>query len=270
MKIIVITGASDGIGAEMARQLAKAHNTQVALVLGARDEARLKQVASQCAAFGAQTLVLPTDVSLQPACRALIAAAVTKFGQIDALINNAGMSAQALFGDVKADDLAWYEQLMRVNLWGSVWCTHAALPYLKQSRGSIVAVSSLAGLIGVPGRTAYSATKFAMAGFFEALRAELKTAGVSVTTAYPGVVATQTRHRGFNAAGQAAGSSGLKEDDAMSVEECARLILRGMDKRQREVVMTTKGKLGRWLKLIVPARIEAMALAALKDEVKPT
>ena len=254
----------------MARQLASRHGAQLALVLAARDEARLKQVAGQCAAFGAQTLVLPTDVALEPACRALIAATITRFGQIDALINNAGMSAQALFSDVKAEDLAWYEQLMRVNLWGSVWCTHAALPYLKQSRGCIVAVSSLAGLFGVPGRTAYSATKFAMTGFFEALRAELKTAGVSVTTAYPGVVATQIRHHGLNAAGQAAGSSGLKEDKAMSVEECARLILQGMDTRQRDVVMSAKGKLGRWLKLIAPGRVEAMALAALKDEVKPS
>lgn len=90
-------------------------------------------------------------MSLEPACRALIASAAQHFGRVDALINNAGMSAQALFEDVKADDLAWYEQLMRINLWGSVWCTHAALPWLKQSRGSIVAVSSLAGLIGVPG-----------------------------------------------------------------------------------------------------------------------
>ena len=270
MKIIVITGASDGIGAEMARQLAMRHGAQVALVLAARDEARLALVASQCAAFGAQTLELPTDVSLEPACRALITATVQRFGQIDAVINNAGMSAQALFDEVKADDLKWYEQLMRVNLWGSVWCTHAALPYLKQSRGSIVAVSSLAGLFGVPGRTAYSASKFAMTGFFEALRAELKTAGVSVTIAYPGVVATQIRHHGLNAAGQTAGSSGLKEDNAMSVEECAGLILQGMDQRQREVVMTAKGKLGRWLKLIAPARVEAMALAALKDEVKPS
>jgi short-subunit dehydrogenase len=270
MKIIVITGASDGIGAEMARQLASRHGAQAGLVLVARDKAKLAHVASQCSAWGARTLVVPTDVSLEAACRAMIATAVATFGQIDALINNAGMSAQALFGDVKADDLGWYEQLMRVNLWGSVWCTHAALPYLKQTRGNIVAVSSLAGLFGVPGRTAYSASKFAMTGFFEALRAELKTAGVSVTTAYPGVVATQIRHHGLNAAGKAAGSSGLKEDNAMSVEECARLILQGMDQRQRDVVMTAKGKLGRWLKLIAPARVEAMALAALKDEVKPS
>lgn len=253
----------------MARQLAQTHGAGVALVLAARNEALLTQVALQCAAHGAQTLVVKTDVSQQADCRQLVASTVQDFGRIDALINNAGMSAHALFEQVKAQDLGWYEDLMRVNLWGSVWCTHAALPYLKQSRGSIVAVSSLAGLIGVPGRTAYSATKFAMTGFFEALRAELKGAGVSVTTAYPGVVATQIRHRGYNAAGQAAGASSLKEDDAMSVEECARLILQGIERREREVVMSAKGRLGRWLKLIAPGRVEAMALAALKDEVKP-
>jgi short-subunit dehydrogenase len=158
---------------------------------------------------------------------------------------------------------------MRVNLWGAVWCTHAALPYLKQSKGRIVAVGSLAGLMGVPGRTAYSATKFAMTGFFEALRAELKGAGVSVTTAYPGVVSTQIRYRGYNAKGQPAGSSGLKEDDAMSVEECARLIVDGMDRRRREVVMTAKGKLGRFMKLLAPGLVENMALAALKQDVRP-
>lgn len=269
MKTIVITGASDGIGAEMARQLAQTLGAGVALVLAARNEDLLNQVASQCTALGAQVLVVKTDVSVEAQCRHLISAAVSRFGGMDALINNAGMSAQALFADVKADDLAWYEQLMRINLWGSIWCTHAALPHLKQSRGSVVAVSSLAGLIGVPGRTAYSATKFAMSGFFEALRAELKPAGVSVTTVYPGVVATQIRQRGFNAAGTALGMSGLKEDNAMDVPTCARLILQGMDRRDREVVMTAKGKLGRWLKLMAPGLVESMALAALKDEVKP-
>jgi short-subunit dehydrogenase len=150
-----------------------------------------------------------------------------------------------------------------------VWCTHAALPHLKQSRGSIVAVSSLAGLVGVPGRTAYSATKFAMTGFFEALRTELKPAGVSVTLAYPGVVATQIRVRGYNARGEPAGKSGLKEDGAMTVEECARLIVDGLNRRAREVVMTPKGKIGRFMKLLAPGAVENIALAALKDEVRP-
>ena len=269
MKIIVITGASDGIGAEMARQLAARHRTGAALVLAARNASALEAVAQQCRSAGAQALVVPTDVAEDAQCRALSDATVGQFGRIDALINNAGVSAQALLEDVKTEDLGWYEQLMRVNHWGAVWCTHAALPHLKAARGQIVAVSSLAGLVGVPGRTAYSATKFAMTGFFEALRAELKGAGVSVTTAYPGVVATQIRYRGYNAAGVAAGSSGLKEDDAMSVAECARLILEGMDRREREVVMTAKGKLGRLLKIIAPGLVEKMALAALKDEVKP-
>lgn len=267
MKTIVITGASDGIGAELARQLAQRHGAGAALVLAARNEDLLQQVAAQCRLLGSPVLVAPTDVGEQAQCRALVERSVAEFGRLDALINNAGVSAQALFEEV--EDLGWYEQLMRVNLWGSVWCTHAALPHLKASRGQIVAVSSLAGLVGVPGRTAYSASKFAMTGFFEALRAELKGAGVGVTTAYPGVVATQIRYRGYQANGQPAGKSGLKEDDAMPVEVCARLILDGMARRQREVVMTTKGKLGRYLKLLAPGAVEDMALAALKDEVKP-
>jgi short-subunit dehydrogenase len=269
MKIFVITGASDGIGAEIARQLARMHGAQAGLVLAGRSEVKLDEVAAQCMALGAQTVRVAMDVSVEAKCRALIDTAVSRFGRIDGLVNNAGISAQALFSDVTAQDLHWYEHLMKVNLWGSVWCTHAALPHLKASRGQIVAVSSLAGLVGVPGRTAYSATKFAMTGFFEALRAELKGAGVSVTTAYPGVVATQIRYRGFNAQGIAAGSSGLKEDGAMTVEECARLIIGGMNARQREVVMTFKGKVGRFIKLIAPGVIDKLAMDALKDEVRP-
>lgn len=269
MNVHVITGASDGIGAEMARQLAASQGKEAALVLAARSEDKLNAVAAQCEALHAQTLVVPMDVSDEAQCRSLIDTAVGRFGGIDSLINNAGVSAQALFSDIQAADLHWYVDLMKINFWGSVWCTHAALPQLKLSRGRIVAVSSLAGLVGVPGRTAYSATKFAMAGFFEALRVELKRSGVSVTTAFPGVVATKIRYHGLNAQGVAAGSSGLKEDDAMSVHECARLILQGMQQRRREVVMTAKGKLGRFVKLIAPGRVEEMALAALKDEAKP-
>ncbi|MDR3066448.1 MAG: SDR family oxidoreductase [Comamonas sp.] len=269
MARIIITGASDGIGAEMARQLAQTQKGQLQLTLAARNAGNLQAVAEQCRALGAQVLAVPTDVNEEAQCRALIDAAVRQFGGLDVLINNAGVSAHALFEQVSAQDLGWYEKVMRINLWGSVWCTHAALPHLKASRGAIVAVSSLAGLIGVPGRTAYSASKFAMAGFFEALRIELKPAGVSVTTAYPGVVDTRIRHHGYNARGETAGVSGLKEDGAMTVAECARLILDGLKHRQREVVMTGKGKLGRFIKLIAPGMVEDMALSALKDDVKP-
>ena len=267
MEVIVITGASDGIGAELARQLARQRGQALALVLAARNESALQQVAADCSAAGASVLVVPTDVAQQAQCRHLVDAAVQRFGRIDALVNNAGRSAHALFEEVA--DLGWYEDLMKVNLWGAIWCNHAALPYLKAAQGRIVAVSSLAGLVGVPGRTAYGATKFAMAGFFEALRAELKPHGVSVTTAYPGVVDTRIRYRGYNAAGGELGKSSLREEAAMPVGECAALIIDGMARRKREVVMTAKGKLGRWLKLLAPGLIEKMALNALKDDVKP-
>lgn len=266
-RVIVVTGGSDGIGAEIARQLAARHGAGVALVLAARNQGPLDLVAGQCRALGADTLTVAFDAGRQDDCRRVVADTIARFGRIDVLVNNAGRSAHALFEEV--DDLAWYEELMRVNLWGSVWCTQAALPHLKASRGAIVAVSSLAGLVGVPGRTAYCATKFAMSGFFEALRAELKDHGVSVTTAYPGVVATRIRYRGFNAKGEEAGASALKEEKAMPVQECARLILGGLARREREVVMTTQGKLGRWLKLIAPGVVEKMALAAVKDDLRP-
>jgi short-subunit dehydrogenase len=140
---------------------------------------------------------------------------------------------------------------------------------LKASHGRIVAVSSLAGLVGVPGRTAYCASKFAMTGFFEALRSELKDSGVSVTVAYPGVVSTDIRTHGWNEHGEIAGVSGLHEDNAMSTQECARLIIYTMVRRRREVVMTAKGKMGRWLKLWVPSLVDRMAMAAVKADFRP-
>jgi short-subunit dehydrogenase len=267
MQVVVITGASDGIGAEMARQWAARDRSGVALVLAARDTAKLAAVAEACRAHGAQALVQRCDVTRQDDCRALIDATLHAFGRLDTLVNNAGMSAHALFEQV--DDLGWYEDLMRVNLWGAVWCTRAALAPLRASRGRIVAVSSQAGLVGVPGRTAYCATKFALTGFFEALRTEVAGAGVSVTIAYPGVVATQTRYRGYDAQGRPAGRSGLDESGAMSVERCARVILDGTGARKRDIVTDTRGRFGRWLKLLAPAAVDRMALQALHRDMRP-
>ncbi len=268
LHVTLITGASEGIGAELARQLARpigeSRGKQVALVLAARNQAKLQAVAQECEALGATVLVCPTDVGIEAQCRALIDMALARFGRIDALVNNAGMSAHAELSDVSNMD--WYEDLMRINLWGSAWCTHAALPHIKASKGLIVAVSSLAGLVGVPGRTAYSATKFAMNGFFESLRVELLPHGVGVTIAYPGVVATEIRRHGYNAEGQAAGKSGLDETGAMPIETCARLIVKGMARRQRDIVMSLKGKLSRWMKLLAPSLVDRMALAALQKD----
>ncbi len=260
-KVVVITGASDGIGAELARQLSV---DKPKLVLAARRRDALEAVARQCEAVGATTFCVVSDVSIEADCRTLIAATVEKFERIDALVNNAGVSMHAKFDEIK--DTSVYENLMRINLMGSIWPTHAALPHLKSSKGLIVAVASLAGLVGVPGRTTYCATKFAQTGFFEALRVELQPEGVDVCIVYPGVVATEIRRNGWNAKGETAGSSGLSETGAMSVEECAGLIVSAMRSRKREEVMSAKGKLGRWMKLIAPAKVDAMARAALTKE----
>lgn len=260
-RVVVLTGASDGIGAELARQWAAREKSGLALVLAARGVDKLEAVAAQCRRHGTQVHVQRCDVGLQADCIALADAAAGAFGRIDVLVANAGMSAHARLDAVA--DLAWTEALMRINHWGSVWCTHATLPHLKASRGRIVAVASLAGLVGVPERTAYCSTKFAMVGFFEALRVELLADGVGVTIAYPGVVATEIRRRGFDAQGQPAGRSGLDEAGAMPVEECARLILDGALAGRRDIVMSAKGKLGRWLKLLAPGLVDRLALAAL-------
>ncbi len=262
MRIWLITGASDGIGAELARQVAARHGPQVGVVLAARQLEGLESVASHCRASGAAAWVVPTDVSVQSQCEALVDQTLAKAGRLDVLVNNAGVSGHAQLGDVV--DMAWYEEMMRINFWGSAWVTHRALPHVKASRGQICAVSSLAGLVGVPGRTAYCASKWAQTGFFEALRVELRSAGVDVTVAYPGVVDTRIRYRGYDASGRPAGKSGLDERGAMPVDECAQLILEGIQRRRRDVVMTSKGKLGRWLKLLAPDVVDRLAEAALK------
>ena len=260
-KTIVITGASDGIGAELARQLAP---SKTRLLLAARRVDALQAVAADCDERGAETLVVATDVGIEADCCRLVDAAVARFGSIDVFVNNAGVSGHALFEDVT--DFRWYEDMMRINFFGALWCTRHALPHLKTSRGLLVGVSSLAGQIGVPGRTAYSPSKFAMAGFFEALRTELIDSGVDITMVYPGVVATEIRRHGYGADGRAAGVSGLDEAGAMPVDLCASQIADAMAERRRELVMTAKGKLGLWLRLIAPALVDRMARAALAKE----
>jgi len=260
-KAILITGGSDGIGAELARQLAA---PGVSLALAARTVERLQVVAKQCERKGARAIAVRCDVSVEADCGRFVETAARELGRVDVLVNNAGVSGHAFFEEVK--DFSWYEAMMRVNYFGSLWCTRFALPHLKSSRGLLVGVCSLAGKHGIPGRTAYSPSKFAQAAFFEALRIELRETGVDVTVVYPGVVSTDIRVHGYGPDGAAAGRSGLDERGAMPVEECARLIVGAMTRRQRELIMTAKGKLGQWMKLIAPRLVDRLALAALKKD----
>jgi len=261
-KVVLITGASDGIGAELALLLA-AQGARLALAARRLDllealAARIRQHFPQ-----AEAQAWRVDVADEAACTQLVADVTARFGGLDALVNNAGVSAHGYFEQVT--DYSYYERVMRVNYFGAMWLTRAALPHLRAQRGLMVAVSSLAGKIGVPGRTAYSASKFALAGFCEALRAELQGSGVDVCVVFPGVVATDTRVNGFGPDGRALGESRLREDDAMSAAECAQQMLAAMTARKRELVMTTKGRLGQWLKLLAPAMVDRLALKALKQ-----
>ena len=156
--------------------------------------------------------------------------------------------------------------MMRVNYMGSLYCTRYAIPHLKKSRGQIVAISSLAGKVGIPGRTAYSPSKAAQAMFFEALRLELRETGVDITIVYPGVVATELRLHGYGPDGKPAGKSGLKEDNAMSVDECVRQIIAATRARKRELVMTLQGRIGLWLRLAFPKVVDRMILRAVKKD----
>ncbi|HYC36684.1 MAG TPA: SDR family oxidoreductase [Usitatibacter sp.] len=258
-KVVVITGASRGIGAELARQLAA---QGAKLVLAARSERELEGVAADCRARGAAVLTVKADVSKERDCQAVVSGAALAFGGIDVLVNNAGLTMWARFEEI--DDLSIIERIMQVNYMGAVYCTRHALPYLRRSGGVLVGVSSLAGRTGVPTRTGYSASKHAMAGFFDSLRIELASCGVAVTMIYPGFVSTGIRENATGPDGKPIRVSPVKEGEVMGVEACARIIVAAIAARKREVVMTARGKMGLWLKLVAPSLVDAIARRAVE------
>jgi len=257
--VVVITGGSSGIGRELAYQLA-AHGAL--LVLAAREPVLLEAVAAECRGRGARAIAVPTDVSIQSECAALIARAVEEHGRIDTLINNAGISMRVRFDDLGGTEPI--ERIMRINYFGSVYCTWYALPHLKRARGRIVVVSSLAGKTGVPTLSGYSASKHAMAGFFESLRMEIAKDGVTITIAYPGFVATDIGTRAIGPQGKTLGVRHVERSSTMPVEECATRIIAAAASRRRDLVMTTRGKLGQWLKLMFPAAVDRISERALE------
>jgi short-subunit dehydrogenase len=260
--VTIITGASTGIGEELAYQLAAqgAH-----LVLTARRVTELERVATAVKKIGetsgTKVIVTGADIAIESDCKKIIDAALAEFGRIDTLVNNAGMTMWAKFEDI--DDISMLSRIMQVNYMGAVYCTHFALPHLKKSRGRIVGIASLTGLVGVPTRTGYAASKHAMRGFFDSLRIELEDSGVSVTMIYPGFVATGIRENATGADGKPALIDPVDQSKVMSAAECTRLIVNAIQSRKREEVMTLKGKLGQWLKLIAPGVIDGMAKKAV-------
>ncbi|WP_372751834.1 SDR family oxidoreductase [Labilibaculum sp.] len=260
-KIVVITGASSGIGRALAFEFASRGSK---IVLAARNLDKLKEIEAKIQSMGNEVLAVRTDVSIQEDCENLIAKTVEKFGSLDVLINNAGISMRALFVDL---DLSVLKKLMDVNFWGTVYCTKFAMPYITQAKGSVVGVISIAGYVGLPARTGYAASKYAIRGFLETLRVENLKTGVHVLVAAPGFTASNVRSVALTADGSSQGETPRDESKMMSAEECARLIANAVVKRKRELILTfLEGKFTVWLKKWFPSLLEKLTYNHMAKE----
>ncbi len=212
---------------------------------------------------GATAVVVPTDVSEVKDCKDLIEKTISEFGCLDVLVNNAGRTMWTTLEDMAEPSII--EQLMRINYFGAAYCTYYALSHLKKSKGRIVGISSLAGLNGMPTRTGYSASKHAMFGFFDSLRIELMGTGVTVTMIAPDFVLSEIHRRAFGKDGKPLELSPIQEGKVMTANECASRIIKAMENRDRLAVLSFRGKLGRWMKLIAPGIVDQVASKAIRD-----
>lgn len=251
-KVVVITGASSGIGKALAEKYAAEGWN---LVLAARREELLSEIQGKLK--NVEVLTVKTDVTVEDDCKNLMERAIEKFGKIDVLINNAGISMRALFNDVDLDVL---RRLMDVNFWGTVYCTKYALPHLLKTKGSVVGIISVGGHIGLPGRTGYSASKFAVRGFLQTIRVENLKTGLHVLIVAPGFTSSEIRKSALNAQGGKQGETPRNESGMMSAEECAAHIYKAVRKRKRELVLTfVEGKLTVFLAKHFPGFVEKMS-----------
>lgn len=259
-KVIIITGGSSGIGRACAFRFAK---EGARIVISARNEENLKEVEQELLKMGAEVLAVTSDVSNENDCVRLINETLNRFGRIDVLINNAGISMRALFKDL---DLKVMRQLIEINFFGTVYCTKYAMRQLLKHKGSVVGISSIAGFQGLPGRTGYSASKFAMQGFLDALRVENLKTGLHVMTVCPGYTESNIRNVALTANGSLQGESPREEKKMMTSEEVADYIFRGVVSRKPEIVLTAQGKLAFYLRKFFPRLVDKMVYSALLKE----
>lgn len=259
-KVVVITGASGGIGESLAQVYAQ-HKYNV--VIAARDKAKLTEVALKLKDSHGEILDVVCDVSSEEDCKKLIDVTINRFQRIDVLINNAGISMRALFADL---DLSVIRKVMDVNFWGTVYCTKFALPYLLESKGSVVGISSIAGKKGLPGRTGYSASKFAMEGLLETVRTENLKKGLHVLIACPGFTSSNIRKNALANDGSIQGESPRDEARMMSSLNVAELIYIAVRNRKRDLVLTTDGKMTVFLNKFFPSMMDRMVFKHMSKE----
>ncbi len=259
-KVVIITGASSGIGKALAFELGA---REAIVVLAARSGDKLEEIKSQLEATGVTALAVETDVTSEADCRNLIDTTVRAFGRIDVLINNAGISMRALF---EHTDLSVIHRLMNVNFWGMVQCTKFALPYLLQSKGTVAGISSIAGFKGLPGRTGYSASKFAMHGFLETLRIENMKKGLHVLIVSPAFTSSNIRKTALAGNGSPQGESPRDENTLMPAEKVAEKVVNAIQCRRRVVVITLMGKLTVMLNKLFPFLMDRVVYKNMAKE----
>jgi short-subunit dehydrogenase len=260
-KVVIITGASSGIGKACAYEFA---SQGAKIVLAARSMDKLVELEKDLVNNGHNVLSVSTDVSKEDDCKKMIKATIDHFGRIDVLVNNAGISMRAMFEDL---DLDVMRRLMDVNFWGTVQCTKFALPYLLESKGSVVGVISIAGYLGLPARTGYSASKFAVRGFLDTLRVENLKRGLNVLVVAPGFTASNIRKTALIADGSTQGETPRNEDKMMSAEKCAEHIVKAVRKRKSELILTfIEGKLSVFLKKWCPRLLDKLAYNHMAKE----
>ena len=233
------------------------------MVIAARSIDKLKSIKQDLEKTGSQVLAVKTDVSVESDCKNLVEAAVQKFGTVDILINNAGISMRSIFENT---DLAVVHKLMDINFWGTIYCTKYALPHLLKSKGSVVGVSSIAGYKGLPGRTGYSASKFAMQGFLEVLRIENMKKGLHVLIACPGFTTSNIRNTALAGDGSQQGESPRDENKMMSSEEVAQHIVKAIQKKKHRLTLTSQGKLTVILNKFFPKFMDKMVYNHMAKE----
>ena len=262
LPVVLITGGTSGIGRACALAFGRA-GYQVAIT--GRDQVKLDATVQELAAANITHLTVQADVGDEAAAERAVQEAVARFGRLDVLINNAGISMRARFQDA---DLEVIKRLMQTNFFGTVFTTKFALPELLKSKGSIVGISSIAGYRGLPGRTGYSASKFAMNGFLEALRTELLDQDVHVLTAAPGFTNSNIRQTALAADGSAQGESPRDEDKMMSSEAVADEILKAVQQHKRTLVLTGQGKFVVFMNKWLPGLMDRLVLRNFQKEEK--
>jgi len=259
-KVIIITGATSGIGRALAFECA---SRGARLVISARNNEKLMEVSEDLLRTGIRILPVKADVSVEEDCRELIRRTIEEYGCIDILINNAGISMRALFEEV---DLNVLRKLMDTNFWGTVYCSKFALPYLLESKGSLVGVSSIAGYKGLPGRTGYSSSKFAIQGLLEVIRIENRKKGLHVLITAPGFTTSNIRNVALSKDGSQQGETPLDESKLMPAETVARKIADAIEKRKRTLILTTQGKMTVLLNKFLPSFMDMMVYNHMAKE----